>query len=132
MSTAKERVEKAMSLSRPDSIPIMCQMANGHTIINTEVHPIDYFTSDEIWADCLLKMRELYDFHPEGISLDDLLKRYNAEKILRIRLDRFLGSGEIIQDGDVYRAGKHKYIFAVLETIAQFLQKVTNTSSKKV
>ena len=40
----------------------MCQMANGHTIINTGVHPIDYFTDNELWADCLVRMRELYDF----------------------------------------------------------------------
>ena len=37
-------------------------MANGHTIINTGVHPIDYFTDNELWADCLVRMRELYDF----------------------------------------------------------------------
>ena len=51
-----------MSLRRPDSIPVMCQMANGHVILNTKVHPIDYFTDNEVWADCLVKMRELYNF----------------------------------------------------------------------
>ena len=62
MPTPKELVEQAMSQSHPASIPVMCQLANGHTIINTRVHPIDYFTSDEVWADCLLQMRKLYDF----------------------------------------------------------------------
>ncbi|MEM7396613.1 MAG: hypothetical protein AAF492_30145, partial [Verrucomicrobiota bacterium] len=60
--TSKERVDLAMGQKKPDSIPVMCQMANGHTILNTGVHPIDYFTSDEVWADCLLRMRALYDF----------------------------------------------------------------------
>ena len=40
---AKETVAAAMNLERPDRVPVMCQMANGHTVINTGVHPIDYF-----------------------------------------------------------------------------------------
>lgn len=60
--TSKEIVAAAMNLQRPERTPVMCQMANGHTIINTGVHPIDYFTDNELWADCLVRMRELYDF----------------------------------------------------------------------
>ena len=60
--TSKEIVAAAMNLQRPERPPVMCQMANGHTIINTGVHPIDYFTDNELWADCLVRMRELYDF----------------------------------------------------------------------
>ena len=59
---SKELVAAAMGRKRPPRIPVMCQLANGHTIINTGIHPIDYFTSDEVWADCLLRMRRLYDF----------------------------------------------------------------------
>jgi hypothetical protein len=58
----KEIVAAAMRMERPPRVPVMCQLANGHTVINTGVHPIDYFTSDEIWADCLLRMRAIYDF----------------------------------------------------------------------
>lgn len=66
----------------------MCQMANGHTLLNTHVHPIDYFLSDEVWADCLLRMRALYDFdgilcHKPGRvrGLLDMVERadYDAE-----------------------------------------------------
>jgi len=60
--TAKEIVARAMAMQPTQRTPVMCQMANGHTIINTGVHPIDYFTDDELWADCLIRMRELYDF----------------------------------------------------------------------
>ena len=60
--TPKEIVAAAMNQQRPGRMPVMCQMANGHTIINTGVHPIDYFTDDDLWADCLIRMRELYDF----------------------------------------------------------------------
>jgi len=62
MATPKELVELAMAQKRPERIPVMCQMANGHTIINTGVHPIEYFMDNELWAECLLRMRALYDF----------------------------------------------------------------------
>ena len=58
----KESVAQAMRMEATSRVPVMCQMANGHTIINTEVHPIDYFIDDEVWSDCLLRMRALYDF----------------------------------------------------------------------
>jgi uroporphyrinogen-III decarboxylase len=60
--TSKEIMAAAMNLEKPERVPVMCQMANGHTIINTGVHPIDYFVDNEVWADCLIRMRELYDF----------------------------------------------------------------------
>jgi len=71
-----------------ERVPVMCQMANGHTIINTGVHPIDYFIDSDLWADCLIRMRELYDFdgilcHKPGRvdGLMDLVERtdYDAE-----------------------------------------------------
>lgn len=84
----KDLVEQAMRLEGPERYPAMCQLANGHTIINTGVHPIDYFVDSEVWADCLLKMREMYDFdgilcHKPGRThnLMDLVDRsdYDAE-----------------------------------------------------
>ena len=56
--------------------------------INTGVHPIDYFVDSHVWADCLIQMRELYDFdgilcHKPGRThnLMDLVERsdYDAE-----------------------------------------------------
>lgn len=60
--TPKELVDRAMRLERTPRYPVMCQMANGHTIINTGVHPIDYYLDSALWADCLIRMRELYYF----------------------------------------------------------------------
>ena len=51
-----------MKRDRPERVPVMCQMANGHTVINTGVDPIDYFLDGELWAGCLKQMRALYDF----------------------------------------------------------------------
>jgi hypothetical protein len=62
MSSSRSLVEQAMARQRPAAIPVMCQMANGHTLLNTGVHPIDYFLDNDVWADCLLRMRALYDF----------------------------------------------------------------------
>ncbi|MEM7231570.1 MAG: uroporphyrinogen decarboxylase family protein [Planctomycetota bacterium] len=85
---SKEIVAAAMRRERPARIPVMCQLANGHTIINTKVHPIEYFTDDELWADCLCQMRELYSFdgilcHKPGRvhGLMDLVERtdFDAE-----------------------------------------------------
>ena len=60
--TPKQLVDQAMRLENPPRFPVMCQMANGHTIITTGVHPIDYFLDNELWADCLLRMRQRYEF----------------------------------------------------------------------
>ena len=86
--TSKQIVDGAMSQQRPPRIPVMCQLANGHTIINTGVHPIDYFIDSDLWADCLIRMRALYDFdgilcHKPGRvrGIMDLVERtdYDAE-----------------------------------------------------
>lgn len=60
--TSKEIVADAMNQKRTSRMPVMCQMANGHTIINTGVHPVDYFLDNDVWADCLIQMRAKYDF----------------------------------------------------------------------
>ena len=70
---SRELVDQAMRLESPERYPVMCQLANGHTILNTGVHPIDYFVDSQVWADCLLRMRELYDF-------DGILCQINSHK----------------------------------------------------
>jgi len=105
----KEIVAKSMMMQRPERTPVMCQMANGHTIINTGVHPIDYFTDNDLWADCLVRMRELYDFdgilcHKPGrvFGIMDLVDRadYDADTPTL-----FLSDGskiECTRDDDAY------------------------------
>lgn len=85
---SRDVVDLAMRRQNSPRVPVMCQLANGHTIINTGVHPIDYFVDNELWADCLIRMRELYDFdgilcHKPGRvhGIMDLVARsdYDAE-----------------------------------------------------
>jgi len=55
-------MQQAMSQSRPQAIPVMCQMSEGHMILNTGADPMDFVIEPEFWADCLIAMREFYDF----------------------------------------------------------------------
>ena len=63
---------------------------------------------------------------PEGISLKDLAERYNATTIVKIRLQRLMGSGDIIEKDGVYRVAGSKNIFFVFDGIAGILKKWIN------
>jgi len=94
---SNELVAAAMNQERTEQTPVMCQMANGHTIINTGVHPVEYFTDDDLWADCLIRMREAYDF--DGI----LCHKPGRVKGLMDRVERVDYDAEVpalyMQDG---------------------------------
>ena len=124
MSGSKDIVGQAMAQRRPDSIPVMCQLANGHTIINTEVHPIDYFLDNELWADCLMQMRRNYDF--DGI-LCHKPGRVQGLMDMVISVDRdsevptlFLQDGariECTRDDDAYYKKTDDFEYPTFETI---------------
>ena len=113
-----------MAQRQPGAIPVMCQMANGHTIINTKVHPIDYFVSNEVWTDCLLRMRELYDFdgilcHKPGRVqgvMDMVVKTDFDLEVPTLYLDD--GSRiECTRDDDSYYKKPPGFQYPTLETI---------------
>lgn len=124
MPNPKAIVEQAMARKHPERIPVMCQMANGHTILNTKVHPIAYFTDNEMWAECLLQMRERYDFdgvlcHKPGRvpGLADLIARrdYDAEVPTL-----YLSDGariECTRDDDSYYKPAPGFKYPTLDTI---------------
>lgn len=62
-------------------------------------------------------LRELYRHYPQGVTLDVLLQSYNAQKIMQTRLERFVGSGGVIVEDNIYRIGKQSPIFVLLESI---------------
>ncbi len=106
---SRELVDQAMNLERPDRFPVMCQMANGHTIINTGVHPIDYFIDNELWADCLIRIRELYDFdgilcHKPGRvhGIMDLVERVDRDAEVPTLYMHDGGRIECTRDDDAY------------------------------
>ncbi len=124
MAASKDLILQAMARQRPAHIPVMCQMANGHTILNTKVHPIDYFLDDDVWADCLLRMRELYNFdgilcHKPGRVqlLPQMIERrdYDAEVPTLYLSD---GSRiECTRDDDSYYKKAPGFAYPTLDTI---------------
>lgn len=62
LDSPKELMRQAMSLGVPDRVPVMCQLAIGHTLLKSGLHPVDFFLSNETYAAGLLAMRELYNF----------------------------------------------------------------------
>jgi hypothetical protein len=79
--TPKERLAEAMALRRPDRVPVMCQLSIGHMLLQTGFPPSEFWFSAEIFAESLLRLRELYGFdgilvslhgHPPGWSREVL------------------------------------------------------------
>jgi len=77
--TPKELMHEAMSMGAPPRIPVMCQFAIGHTLLQTGVHPLEFFISNDAYADALLKIREMYNF--DGVLMH---KPGREEEILKI------------------------------------------------
>lgn len=85
--TPRQRVCVAMELGTPDQVPVQCQMATGHILLNTGVDPVAYATDTATYGQALAQMREKYDFdgilmHKPGREpgwLDDCEKREIAD-----------------------------------------------------
>lgn len=113
-----------MAQRQPGEIPVMCQMANGHVILNTGVHPIDYFTDNEVWADCLLRMRSMYEFdgilcHKPGRVpwLGGLVERVDRDAEVPTL---YLSDGsriECTRDDDAYYKRPEGFAYPTLDTI---------------
>ncbi len=69
-------------------------------------------------------LREFTDVYPKGLKREELLRNYNDEKILRTRLDRLVGSGDIVNREGRLWIGSQRSIFLMMERIAQFLRRV--------
>ena len=50
-ATPRQLMHEAMSMGQPSRVPSMCQLAIGHVMLNTDIHPIDYFLSSEAYAE---------------------------------------------------------------------------------
>ena len=69
-------------------------------------------------------VRELYQGPPNGMSKEDILKKYNARMILETRLSRLTASGELIQHGETYVINKHVNVFFFIDVVVGVLQKI--------
>lgn len=71
-------------------------------------------------------LREISQGASKGITLNQLLERYNSETIVKIRLQRLLGSGDLIERSGFYRAGHKQNFFFIFDAIAGVLKKWIN------
>jgi len=67
--TPKERVKAAMDLRKPDKTPLMCQFSIGHMLLQLDVEPHKFWFDKKVFADGLIRLREIYDFDGILISL---------------------------------------------------------------
>jgi hypothetical protein len=68
-------------------------------------------------------VREFYKVHPQSLTQEELLKRYNAKTILKRRLERMVYSGDLVLEGKNYRLKKTGNFFLVFHAVSSFLEK---------
>lgn len=66
---SRERMAAAMNMMKPDRTPFMCQMSIGHMLRQLNVSPVEFWFDEDIFADGLLRLREIYGFDGILISL---------------------------------------------------------------
>jgi uroporphyrinogen-III decarboxylase len=66
--TSKERIRRAMRHEPVDRVPVMCQLAIGHYLLNTDVRPADLWFTSEGFARALVTLQERYRF--DGILIN--------------------------------------------------------------
>jgi len=77
--TGKQRIEAAMRHQPVDRVPVMCQLAIGHYLLNTDVKPADLWFTSEGFARALIALARRYRFDGVLINLpgrDPLWMRY--------------------------------------------------------
>src|SRR3990167_304267 len=60
-------------------------------------------------------LREFYKVYPKALTRDEILAAYSAKEILKTRLERLTGSGEVISEEGNYRVGKKQNVFFILQ-----------------
>ncbi|MFN4110905.1 MAG: uroporphyrinogen decarboxylase family protein, partial [Ignavibacteria bacterium] len=74
---SRERILAAMNFETPDRVPVMCQMSIGHMLQQLqEISPVDFWFDAQIFADGLIKLREIYEFDGILVSLHGHFKNW--------------------------------------------------------
>lgn len=66
--TGKQRIQAAMRHRPVDRVPVMCQLAIGHYLLNTDVPPAELWFTSEGFARALVTLQERYGF--DGILIN--------------------------------------------------------------
>jgi len=65
---SKQRIRAAMRHASVDRVPVMCQLAIGHYLLNTDVSPADLWFTSEGFARALVELQRRYRF--DGILIN--------------------------------------------------------------
>ena len=68
-------------------------------------------------------VREIAQGAKQGISLKELSARYNAQTLVNIRLERLIGSGDIIKKDSRYHPGNKGNLFFIFDAIGGVIKK---------
>ncbi len=66
--TSKQRMEAAMRHQPVDRVPVMCQLAIGHYLLNTDVRPAELWFTSEGFSRALVTLQRRYRF--DGILIN--------------------------------------------------------------
>lgn len=65
---SRQRMAAAMSMRRPDRVPVMCQLALGHYFLNTPFAPHEIWFDSDAFATALVSLQRRYRF--DGILVN--------------------------------------------------------------
>ena len=64
----KQRMAAAMRHEQVDRVPVMCQLALGHYLLNTDLTPVETWFTSEGFAEALVTLQQRYEF--DGILIN--------------------------------------------------------------
>ncbi len=68
MMNGKQRIAAAMRHQQVDRVPVMCQLAIGHYLLNTDLTPVEIWFTSEGFAEALVTLQQRYEF--DGILIN--------------------------------------------------------------
>lgn len=97
-SSSRARVLAAMSLQKPDRVPVMCQMTIGHMLQQLDVPGAEFWFDPRTFAHGLVQLRELYGFDGILVSLhghrkdwrEKVVKFETVDKVDILTFDKFI------------------------------------------
>lgn len=94
--TPRDRIRAAMDLHIPDRVPVMAQLSIGHMLLQLGVPPVEFWHDGEIFANGLVRLREIYDF--DGILIS--LHGHDPDWRRDIRMREKTSDGELVMWSD--------------------------------
>ncbi len=98
----KERIRRAMRHEPVDRVPVMCQLAIGHYLLNTDVTPVELWYTSEGFARALVTLQGRYRFDGILINLPGRDPDWLRE-VDRIETAADGGQSVCFRNGDVAR-----------------------------